>query len=143
MQRIKGWEQAYVRFTISCLRRSWEWSQFDCCMFAADGIKAVTGEDFGAPYRGQYETESEAYEFLASLGYADLGALASSRLPEILQDGEPAPSLARRCDIVLTPTRDGRGQALAICDGISLIGPYARGLQHLPMSMALRAWRVG
>lgn len=105
-------------------------------------MKVVTGEDFAADFRGQYETETEAFNLLASLGYADIGALVSARLPEILQDGLPAPMLARRGDIVLGPGE--HGNYLGVVDGITFIGPtLPRGLRHAPMSIALRAWRVG
>jgi hypothetical protein len=135
LQRLKGWEQRLVREHMSAMRRLWAWGAHDCAIFAANSILVVTGEDMAADFRGQYETEAEAWDFLARLGYADLGALASSRLPEI------EPRDARRADVVLMPGE--LGDYLSICDGRTAVGPVARGIAHSPMGMAKRAWRVG
>lgn len=141
MAKLKGWDQALVRLNMSKMRKPWQWSQHDCCIFAADGVMVQTGVDFARDFRGQYETEGEAYALLAYLGYADLGALVSSRLPEIMFEGNPAPMLARRGDIVLMPGE--HGDYLAICDGITAVGPtIPRGIRHADMSIAKRAWRV-
>lgn len=145
MNRIKGWEQALVGFTISRMRTPWAWGEHDCCIFAADAIKTVTGEDLAEDFRGQYGTETEAFRLLADLGYADLGALVSSRLPEIIVDGQPAPQFAQRGDVVLIGREwNEHGEALAICDGRSVVGPrIPRGLEIIPMRYVARAWRVG
>lgn len=145
MKRIRGWEQALVRFTMSRMRTPQEWGSHDCCIFAADAIKTITGEDFAADFRGQYGSETEAFQLLAQLGYADLGALASSRLPEIIRDGQPAPHFAHRGDVVLVGREwNEYGEALGICDGISIIGPgVKRGIAAIPIKYAVRAWKVG
>lgn len=141
MAKVKGWDQALVRLNISKMSAPWKWSHHDCCIFAADGVFVQTGIDFAADFRGQYETQAEADAMLANLGYADVAALASSRLPEILIDGKPAPMHARRGDIVLIPGE--QGDYLAICDGLTAVGPtIPRGIRHAPMEIALRAWRV-
>jgi hypothetical protein len=142
MRRVAGWEQTLHRFNMACLRRPFAWGEFDCALYAADAINAMTGVDFAADFRGRYDSEESAWRFLASLGYRDLGELASSRLPEILTpDGKPAPSLARRGDVGLF--NGEQGQFLAICDGRTFVGPTLRGLQHAPLTACLRAWRVG
>lgn len=136
MTRVSGWEQALVRCTIAKMREPWRWGWHDCAIFAADCILAVTGDDMAEEFRGKYETESEAWHFLASLGYEDLGQLASARLPEI------KPRDAGRGDVVLA--KGELGDFLAICDGPTIIGPVApRGIRHSPINIALRAWRVG
>lgn len=136
MIRVKGWEQALIRCTISKMRTPWEWSRHDCAVFAADCILAITGDDLAFDFRGRYETEAEAWRFLASLGYEDLGDLASSRLPEI------KPRDAQRGDVVLAKGQNGN--YLAIVDGLSCVGPVApRGISHSPMTDVMRAWRVG
>jgi hypothetical protein len=136
MMRVKGWEQRLVRCTIAKMREPWKWGTHDCAIFAADCILAVTGEDLAEDFRGQYDTEAEAWRFLASLGYEDLAQLASSRLPEI------KPRDATRGDITIA--KGQYGDFLGVCDGLTLIGPVApRGIRHSEMSLAYRAWRVG
>lgn len=134
--RIKGWEQRLSATKIGAMRRVWGWGSFDCCIFAADCILAVTGEDFASDYRGAYETEAEAYRLLASLGHRDLASLVSARLPE-----RPY-AYARRGDIALMPGEFG--DFVAVCDGITAVAPAeGRGLRHAPIEGALRFWGVG
>lgn len=135
-QRIQGWEQALVTSTASKLRTVWAWGEHDCIIFAADCIKAMTGQDLAEEFRGQYDNEAEAWALLGSIGYEDLGALVSSRLPEI------KPRDAMRGDVVLMAGEEG--DFVAICDGLTAVGPRApRGINHNPMTAAKRAWRVG
>lgn len=144
MQRLSGWEQRLAATTAAAMRTPFEWGVNDCALFACDCILAMTGEDLGAEFRGSYDNEREAYKVLARLGYADLGALAKSRLDEI------EPRDACRGDVVLIPAEAG-GSFLAICDGRTAVGPIRetrggrapRGIAHSPMSAATRAWRVG
>lgn len=135
LQRREGWEQAYVRVGIAAMKRPHAWGEHDCVMFVCDCIAAMTGEDLAADFRGQYDNEREARALLARLGYVDIGALASSRLPEI------DPAQAQRGDVVLIPGEEG--EYLAIVDGRTAVGPAARGLTHAPLGLAKRAWRVG
>lgn len=136
MKREDGWEQRLVETTTAKLRKPWAWGEHDCVICAADCILAVTGEDLAEEFRGQYDNEREAWDLLARLGYPDLGALVSSRLPEI------EPRDAGRGDVVLMSGEEG--DFIAVCDGRTAIGPRApRGLTHSPMSLAKRAWKVG
>lgn len=135
MKRREGWEQALVVMTASKLRTPWGWGSHDCAIFAADCILAMTGEDLAEEFRGRYDNEAEAWALLASLGHEDLGALVTSRLPEI------KPRDAMRGDVVLMPGE--YGDFVAVCDGHTAVGPKApRGINHIPMIAAKRAWRV-
>lgn len=133
--RRKGWEQALAAYTRAALARPYAWGSQDCALFAAGAVAAITGEDFAAEFRGAYNDADSARRLLTQLGCVDVGDLASRYLPEI------DPPEARRGDIVMI---DGQfGPFLAVVDGRTAVGPAARGLTHSPVSMALRAWRVG
>jgi hypothetical protein len=133
--RLPDWDQRLVAFTRSVLRRPFEWGGHDCALFAADAVAAMTGFDLAADYRGQYASEEEAWEFLASLGYFDLEALAAARLPR------RSIAEARRGDVALAAGEFG--DFLAICDGETMVGPSARGVSHTPMTSAKAAFGVG
>lgn len=133
--RLKGWEQALASHTRAHMRTPYRWGAHDCALFAAGCVAVVTGEDFGAEFRGTYDDEHGARRLLASLGCEDVGDLASRYLPEI------APSEARRGDVVMIAGKFG--PFLAVVDGRTAIGPAARGLTHTPVTLALRGWRVG
>ena len=40
--RVKGWEQRLSTVKIRGSRLPWAWGRFDCCIFAADCVLAVT-----------------------------------------------------------------------------------------------------
>lgn len=135
MKRIKGWEQALAHVTRAAMAKPHAWGSHDCCLFAADCVAAITGEDLAAEFRGNYNDAASARRTLALIGCEDVADVASRYLPEI------PPSEARRGDVVAI---DGEfGLFLAIVDGRTAVGPAARGLTHTPLQLALRGWRVG
>lgn len=134
--RVKGWEQRLWKVTNGLLGVAFEWGTNDCCLFAADCIEAVTGDNPGAEFRGTYSSAKEAQRVLAKLDCRDVGDLASRYLPEIKV------SLAQRGDIVMMPNTDGENY-LAVVVSHTAVGPTARGMLHSPKKNATRAWRVG
>ncbi|HPE49720.1 MAG TPA: hypothetical protein PLR76_15055 [Hyphomonas sp.] len=136
--RIQGWEQALFETTTLAMKRPHEWGVHDCATFAADCVEAMTGIDPIADLRGHWQGPVSARRLIAEEGADTLGDLAAQRLPEI------APSMARRGDVVLCKS-DGTNETefLAICQGHTAVGPAAHGLIHVPMTQALRAFRVG
>lgn len=121
--------------TRAALRTPYAWGAHDCAIFAADCVRAMTGEDLAAEFRGRYADEAGARDVLSALGCEGVADLAGRFLPEI-------PTIeARRGDVVMI---DGEhGPFLAIVDGRTAVGPALRGLSHTPVSLARRAWRVG
>lgn len=136
MKRAPGWEQRLYAFTRGHLRTPYAWGTHDCALFAAGAIEVITGQDIASEWRG-YEDEAGAHEALDRLGCDSV-----ADLPERFGLEPCSPSEARRGDVVLVEAGE-QGAFLAICDGATCIGPAARGLQHTPMGLATRAWRVG
>lgn len=52
----------------------------DCLMSLADHVQRVTGQDYGAVWRGRYLTESEAWEHVKQWG-GPVAMVDASRLP--------------------------------------------------------------
>ena len=112
-----------------------EWGKFDCCLFVADAVEAMTGTDFAAPFRGRYTTATGSARALKKYGSGDVKSTLTSLF------GEPLPRLlAGRGDIVLV--NSDYGHALGICWGgqIWVTGPA--GLHALAPAEALCTWRV-
>jgi hypothetical protein len=108
-----------------------EWGANDCCLFAANGVLAMTGEDYAKPYRG-YKTAKGALSKLKDIG---VDGVATKAL------GEPKPpTLAKRGDVV--SFESGDGLALGLCIGAKIAAVGQDGLIMLPMNQALQAWSV-
>lgn len=112
------------------------WGVADCCLFAAECVKATTGVDFAVPYRGRYRSKRGAYKAMKRVAGGGVTEVASHAL------GKPLPTtmLARRGDVVLVNTEEG--PALGICVGAkcAYLGPA--GLVFLGLDVAQAAWRV-
>ncbi|GAA0493780.1 DUF6950 family protein [Pigmentiphaga daeguensis] len=132
MKRYDDWVTRFNAFIKGRYGVPFSWGSQDCCVFAADGVLAITGHDFAQAYRG-YSTAEEAAELLVDVGGCQ--ALATRCL------GEPIRwSLARRGDVVLHVV-DGR-ESLGLCAGGVFVAPGPEGLVQFPMDRALMAWSV-
>lgn len=109
------------------------WGSHDCALFAAEVVLAITGIDLAAEYRG-YSTEAGAAKILKRQG--GLEGIATRALGE-----SRSPLLARPGDVGLV-MNDGR-ECLGVCTGATWHVPGTHGLVALPLSDAIKSWRVG
>jgi hypothetical protein len=134
MKRLKDWPSRFAALVESARARPFEWGAHDCCLWAADAVKAVTGNDPAAPWRATYRTERAAMAILARLGgHAAVGALGG---PEI------SPRLAIAGDVGLVRWTDGT-KSLGVFGGHWWLCVADQGLTTMPIDAALRAWGVG
>lgn len=135
MSRVTKWADKLTDFILSRKHTSFEWGKHDCCLFAADAGKVITGVDYAAAYRGRYNTELGAARALKRYGK---GTLIDTLNHEL---GAPAPRLhARRGDVVLV-TVDGRDTAGVLFGDAVVPGEY--GLVTVsPLSIRC-VWRMG
>lgn len=116
------------------------WGAGDCALFTCDCVKAMTGVDLAAEFRGTYRCAFGAARRLRAVaggGLEDLAEQTARRLgiPEI------APPFAGAGDVVLADLPDG--PALGICVGaFGLFGRLGGGLGRLRLAELRRAWRI-
>lgn len=125
----EGWELRMHEALQAAHSRHFKWGQFDCALFSASILQAITGFDYGDGIRGQYSNKRGCYEFIASLGGLDeyLGGLFN----------ETTVALARRGDLVRLDN------ALGICDGrYSLFLTIDKGLTTRPTLQCNKAWEI-
>ena len=129
---VPQWQRDFDAFIAVRMRTPFCWGQHDCCLFAADAVKAQTGVDHAAPWRGTYFTELQAARLLAQLGgLAALGAMAGPECP---------PLTARHGDVGLV--FDGVRELLGVCVGSHWLVPATYGLAALPLASGRQAWRT-
>lgn len=131
--RLPDWQPRLAALVAARLRAPFAWGVFDCCLFAADAVQAITGHDPAADLRGAYTTQGEAAAALGRLGGV-AGVAASRAGPEVL------PALAQPGDVGLL-IAPGTMPALAIYGGTVWHAPSARGLASHPAEHITRAWR--
>jgi hypothetical protein len=138
MKRLPNWERLLAA-EFAEASAHFEWGKFDCAMFAANCVRAITGRDLAAEFRGTYSSEAAA----AQITGGDLGAFIDSVCKEQGMK-EVAPAYGRRGDVVLVDNGDP-AHAIGIVDHTGRFACCAgpKGLARVPMQKWLRAWRVG
>ncbi|MNM58963.1 hypothetical protein D3C81_702060 [compost metagenome] len=132
-ERLDDWPERLAAFIEARRERAFSWGDSDCALFVCDGVRAITGVDPGARWRGLYQSEKGARRLMRDNG--GVRGLAE------LAFGKPMPpALAGRGDAVLvdTPT----GEALALCLGDRLAAQGAEGIEYLPPSVGKAAWKI-
>lgn len=132
-ERRQDWPERLFAMIEARRATPFEWGAHDCCSFAADAVLEMTGTDPIADLRGQWTDEVSALRLLKAHG--GLEALATERLGVLI-----APAFAQRGDVVLH-TLTGR-EALGVCIGDRFAAVGDVGVELVPMSHAVQAWRV-
>jgi hypothetical protein len=131
--RYHDWQlrlEAFIRERSSV---PFAWGSNDCASFAADAVRALTGDRLLPALRG-YTSVREALGALRHAG--GLSGIATMAL-----GGPLSPRVANVGDVVLV--RIGKRDALGVCNGGTVLGPGVSGVVAVPMAQALRCWRVG
>jgi hypothetical protein len=109
------------------------WGGHDCCLFAADVVRACTGVDYAEALRG-YTNQQEAQLIID--GYGSMTAMITA----LLERDPIAPAMARRLDVVLAKLP--AGETLGICMGSTCAFARTVGVAYLPRSVVSVAWRI-
>jgi cell wall-associated NlpC family hydrolase len=153
ISRKEHWHLALSNYFDEVAFNRFEFGKFDCCLFIAGAVQAMTGVDIAADYRGKYADAASAAEALKTIG---AGSLAKS-LTALF--GKPRHvAHAKRGDIVLFHDRGDEIGAVGICCGTfsRFIGSIdeaggvipadgdepAQGLIPIPTRMCSLTWAV-
>lgn len=143
MQRAHDWPTRLLNHVEQARRTPFAWGASDCCLFACDCVRAMTGVDPAAWFRGRYKTRGGAMRALKAYGGGGLEA-AARRIAIELGAPQLPPSLAQRGDVVLLSVPDcpPENLALGVCLGGHHVAQGPGGIAVVPLAYALRAWRV-
>lgn len=132
LTRLPDWEPRLHRLVANAHRVGFAWGVRDCCLWAADAARAVTGHDFAADLRGTYRDEAGALEVLRRIG--GLRGAAGRAGPRI------APNFAIEGDVGLCRGMNGKA-----CLGVRVSSVWMlktmTGLVAVPS--AVLAWGIG
>lgn len=129
LTRLPQW-RARLEAAIAVIR-PFRWGESDCCLMAADLIRAMTGCDLAAAVRGKYHCAREALSILGAQGVA---GIATEHL------GQPIlATLARDGDVCLVHMPR---PMLGVCVGSRIVLQGAVGAEYVPLDRAVCAWRV-
>jgi hypothetical protein len=141
VRRLNNWPALLAQFIEENRREPFAWGTRDCCLFASNGVRAITGLDPAAKtFRGKYRDLAGAMRLVRKHGGVE--AIAAKQCCRLGFPELPAVALARRGDVVLIDTPNA-GPAMGICLGAqaAFAGPHE--LTFVPLGECRRAWRVG
>lgn len=72
MQRFPDWPVRLNQYLLAVRERSFAYGSYDCCIFVAGAIEAMTGADPMPEYRGQYNSVETGKAALRTLGQGTL-----------------------------------------------------------------------
>lgn len=124
-----------THFICENVNRPFQWGKFDCCMFAADAIKIMSGVDPATEFRGRYRSASGAYKQLKKHGYNNVDEVLRAKL------GKPIPRLqCNQGDIASISTPEGI--AAGVIFGASIYAPGPEGMTATPLKKAINIYGV-
>lgn len=133
--RHDNWPRILEDFIESRRKTTFTWGSNDCCLFAANAVRLLTGQDFAADLRGTYKTKLGAARVLKKHGGIE-DIMAKTELPEQAID------YAQRGDVV--QFGEGNKATLGVCIGTAAAFVSSiDGLVLCPLNLCTRAWRVG
>lgn len=135
-QRPVDWPHLLEHYVERHRATPFAWGQHDCATFAAGWVALARPdlspqEDFAAEM--DYSTAAGAVRALA--GHSIAGIVEN--WGELLR---VEPAFAQRGDVVLLDVAGRR--SLAVCVGELACGPGTTGMEFVPMTAAVAAWRV-
>lgn len=77
--RRPGWDIKLNEYIAKSIGRKFRMGKFDCCIFAAGAVKAMTGADPMKEFRKQYSSVATSKEALADIGKGTLYATLRSK----------------------------------------------------------------
>lgn len=130
--RLPDWQLRLAEFGQARASMPFAWGSNDCCTFAADAVKGITGKDLRGAFP-DYVGE------LGALRAISVGGGLQQIVSKLL--GAPvSPKMAAVGDVVLVLNEER--EMLAICNGTSALAPGECGMVLVSMEVALAAWRI-
>ena len=138
MTRYPDWQSRLHAFHRDHHNTPFAWGQWDCCLWVASAIEAMTGVDIAAKWRGTYSTSMGAEKAcLTECGDRTVAAMVA-HVAKLNNMPEVPPLFAQRGDMVLTSECLG----LVALTGQHVIVLPESGLSLVDSSHIRRAWRV-
>lgn len=140
LTRIEGeWRARFAAEMDRQRQIPFSWGAHDCFLgLVTEAVRAITGADIGRGFRGRYKSARKAAAVLQEDGFASLGDLMASLLPELEH-----PSRAGVGDVGIVAHEGDVGEALCIVDASCLIVMTELGHGIRPREDMIRAFKVG
>jgi hypothetical protein len=132
-ERAPDWRARLADLVTARRHDPFAWGSRDCCLWAADAVEAMTGDDFAAPLRG-YSTRFGALRKLKRAGFARVFDVVDAA-------GLAVSSRARTGDVIGVPAWPLDALMIAH-DNRAAWGQDDNGLCLVPITPGAIIWSV-
>lgn len=133
--RYNDWFERLINLVQSQKESHFEWGSFDCSQFCIQAEEAMYGETRWPDMIGGYKTKRGAMSRIKKKGADSLWQLIDQRM-----ERRESVKMAQRGDWVGHYTEDGESLGIVIDNRFACVDVES-GLNLLPLSMAVCAWR--
>jgi hypothetical protein len=132
--RLSDWRPRLTAYLAETAREGFRYGSNDCALFSAGAVRAMTGHDPAAAWRGTYTTLEGGLKRLRKAGFKDHIDQAGTLFQAV------APAFAQVGDIAGIETPEGWALGIFTGETIACLSPS--GLGHMPREAASLAWTV-
>jgi hypothetical protein len=153
---LDDWQERLHNYILRRQNEAFKWGAMDCCLFAADAVKEITGTDLGAEFRGSYDDLISAARVMRDfirveqglepveneIDAHDLVERFAEKLAARFAIEEVPVLCAQRGDVVLLDSPMGKGLGVVGLHGTHVHATGPDGIVDIPLAECERAWRV-
>jgi hypothetical protein len=132
--RLPDWKPRLTAYLAEITPVAFRMGSQDCALFAAGAVRAMTGHDPAAAFRGSYTDLKSGLRRLKAAGFESHIQIAEALFDRV------HPAFAQVGDLALIEVPDG--YALGLVAGEKLVCLTPAGLGHLPRTAAVATWTV-
>jgi len=119
------------------------WGTLDCSLFAADGVKALTGVDIADDFRGKYTDEVSAFALIKKVtGGATVADAAAYCATKHGMTEWKYPLQAQRGDLVVVANGGNLIAGIVDLSGKYVVALADTGVLRISIQNIKRAWKV-
>jgi hypothetical protein len=122
-----------------------QWGFWDCALFSANAIEAMTGVDIASEFRGEYSDQASAAAAIARITGVENGTVEDAAAYCAAKHGLVElehPLMAQRGDLVVLEDSGRIIAGIVHLTGRHIVAAGEHGLKRIPITSVKRAWRV-
>ena len=142
MTRFYDWPTRLEIYLHANADRRFRYGDWDCCLFVADAIEAMTGTDIAADFIGRYRNRAQAFQVASRLGIGQSVQSIAESVAARAGMREVGPLSAGRGDMALIRRPRDFSMGIVALSGREILIAMRTGFAPVPMDRAVRAWKV-
>ena len=139
LYKSPDWSEKLAAYLLQAQAHEFAYGRMDCCLFVANGVRAMTGFDLMAAFRGRYHTEEQIKKIVEEEGATCLTALIRRQLQAAGLQRKP-PGFYARGDIA--QTNEGALGLIAMDARHAVVLHPEGGTHAIPLAHVCAVWGI-